>query len=159
MLVLSMSILISCSTLASTPVPLATNTITPIPTETPAPTTTSSPTPRPSSTATSTATPTETVAPSTVSVQNREQFEEWVEAEKVKCQGSEEGGQSALMRLFDEAVAVGIIEKGQLALGSGVPSTENPTQCLFLMAFNEGNSVIIYEDSETGEYVQLPVVE
>jgi hypothetical protein len=60
---------------------------------------------------------------------------------------------------LEEIVAAGIISEGQLTLGSGIPSTEKPTQCLFLITFYDGNSVIIYKDIETSEYVQLPIIE
>lgn len=149
----------SCVILAPMPTAIATSTATSSPTKTPTSTTTSSPTPFPLPTTTYTAVPTETGSQSDTSVQSRDQFEEWVVDGKVKCQGSETVGQSALMRLIDEVVAAGIIEKGQLTLGSGVPSTQNPTQCLFLITFKDGKSVIIYKDSETSEFVQLPIVE
>jgi hypothetical protein len=160
-IVLSMSAVASCAAPAPTPAPTATSTATNIPTETLTPTATSSstPSPLPSSTATYTAVPTETVSEDSNSVQSRDQFEELVQEGKVKCLGSKTGGQSTVMHFMEKAVAAGLIAKGQLTLGAGIPSTENPTQCLFLITFKDGNSVIIYRDSETGKYVQLPIVE
>lgn len=102
--------------------------------------------------------PTETVHQGNTTVQSRGQFEEWAASGRVKCQGTEADGQSALIRFKDEAVAAGIIAKGQLTLGSGIPSTDNPTQCLFLITFKDGNSVIIFKDGETGELMQIAII-
>ncbi len=140
-----MSTVASCAALAPTPAPTATSTATNIPTEAPIPTATSSPapTPLPSSTATHTVIPTEIVSQDAASVKSRDQFEEWVQEGKVKCQGSKTGGQSTVMQLMEKAVSAGLIAKGQLTLGAGIPSTDNPTHCLFLITFKDGNSVII----------------
>lgn len=149
--------LVGCTTSASLPMPTATNTATTFPTETS--TATPSPIPFPSPTATYTPVPTEAISQISTSVKSRDQFKEWVEAGNVNCQGSQENGQLVVSSFLEEIVAAGIIPKGQLTLGSGVPSTEKPAQCLYLITFYDGNSVIIYKDSETSEYVQLPIIE
>lgn len=150
-LALGMSSGMGCSVF--TPPPTATSTATTTPTETPIPTATPSRTPLPP-----TQTPTEVVSQADTSVQSRDQFEEWVVQGKVKCQGSGSGGQSAIVDFMNEAVAAHAISEGQLAIGSGVPSPENPSQCIFLITFDVTNSVIIYKDNETGKYIQIPIV-
>jgi hypothetical protein len=171
-LVLSLSA-VGCAALTPTPMPTATITATSIPTTTPNPTETSiptttltptptatatptsSPTPSPSPTVAYTAVPTGTVSQYKTSVQSRDQFKEWVIAGIVKCLGAQTGGQSAMLDFMNEAIAAGIIAKGQLAIGSGIPSTEQPTQCLYGISFNNGKSTIFYKDSETRKFVKL----
>ncbi|MBI5952653.1 MAG: hypothetical protein HY865_13435 [Chloroflexi bacterium] len=158
-IVLSLSSMMGCTALAPTPTLTATSTITPVPSETPIPTATPSPTSLPTLTATYTAFPTKDSYLSPASVQSREQFEEFVASGNIRCQGSDAGGSSVVVDFHNEAVAAGIISEGQLTLGSGIPSTENPTQCLFLITFYDGNSVIIYKEGDTGEFAQLLIIE
>ena len=152
---LSITSSVGCTTSASLPMSTATNTASTFPTET----SRATPSPLPFPTATYTPAPTEAISQISTSVQSRDQFKEWVEAGNVNCQGYQENGQLVVSSFLEEIVAAGIIPKGQLTLGSGIPSTEKPAQCLYLITFYDGNSVIIYKDSETSEYVQLPIIE
>lgn len=141
--------LFAAPTPTSTPVPSST------PTFTPSPTSTFTPSP----TATQTLIPTVTNTLSPFSVQSREQFEERVNSGVIKCQGSGNGGSSSVLQFIEEVAAAGLIQNVKYTLGSGIPSSENPSQCLFLMTFSDGNKNIIYKDSETGEYVILALVD
>lgn len=124
-------------------------------------TTTSTPTRTftPSSTVTQTPLPTETFSLPITSIKNRDRFEELVIAGFIKCRGNQEDSSFTVKKFYDEVKAAGVIRLGKYTLGVGVPSTDNPTQCLYLMSFNDGNPIIIYKDSETGKIIQLPVDE
>jgi hypothetical protein len=75
----------------------------------------------------------------------------------ITCQGSGNGGASDVTTFFNEAVAAGAVPNAKYTLGAGIPSGQDPSQCLFLMTFADGNSTIIYKDSETGKFVTLMV--
>jgi hypothetical protein len=149
-------LLTSCaSPLFAPATPTVTSTLTPLPTVTLTPT----PTLTPSPTATHTPTPTDTAIAPILSVSSRDEFSEMVKAGLIKCQGVENGSNTDVLHFFDEATAAGIVSKSKYMLGSGIPSADDPSQCLFLMTFIDGNTVIIYKDRKTGEFVKLPVVE
>jgi hypothetical protein len=151
-------LLTSCSSPLFAP-PTPTATLTPIPSSTP------TFTPLPTFTLTSLPTATETLLPTatmtqpTNSVQSRDQFEQMVKSGEIKCQGSKNGGAADVVHFIDAAKAAGAVPNVKYTLGSGIPSAADPSQCLFLMTFSNGNTTIVYKDSETGEYVTLVVVE
>jgi hypothetical protein len=135
---------------------------------TPTPTATSTPTlvPTPTSTLTPTATltplPTDTLTPTAAelgtSVKSRDEFEALVKAGQIKCQGSS-GGNSAVIEFAEKVLAADIATDAAYRLGSGIPSGSDPSQCVFMMAFGGGQTIIVYQDSEIGEYVTLIVEE
>ena len=136
--------------------PTATATATATPTLTP----TSTPTLTPTATLTPvpTDTPTPTAAALGTSVKSRDEFEAFVLAGQIKCQGSASGN-AAVIRFVEDAMAAGIATDARYQLGSGIPSGTDPSLCVFMMAFGGGATTIVYVDSETGEYVILTVTE
>ncbi len=145
--------LTACSSpLFAPPSPTLTPTFTFVPTFTPTSSPTATLTPLP------TDTPTPTAAELGASVKSRDEFEALVNSGQIKCQGSS-GGNSAVFQFIEGAAAAGIATEATYRLGSGIPSASDPSQCVFMMAFGGGQTTIIYQDSETGEYVVLVVEE
>ena len=134
------------------PTATATFTATVSPTSTPTLTPTATLTPVP------TDTPTPTAAALGTSVKSRDEFEAFVLAGQIKCQGSASGN-AAVIRFVEDAMAAGIATDARYQLGSGIPSGTDPSLCVFMMAFGGGATTIVYVDSETGEYVILTVEE
>ncbi len=136
------------------------------PTPTPTPSSTPTITPLPSSTFTPMPTSTETLVPTETlilpltSVKNRQQFEELVKADVIKCYGydNDEDG-TYLDGYINEVLASGAFSKKALILGSGIPSRAKPSQCLFVMVFDDGKSIVMYKDSKTQKFVSLPMTE
>lgn len=153
-------LLTSCSSpLFASPTPTATSTLTPVPTATITHTPTPTLTPPPTNTRTPrpTATITPTLTFPLASVKSRDQFEELVVSGAIKCKGASQDGTLAIGRLLQDAQAAGLIPNGAYTLGAGIPSTENPSLCIFLITFYDGNSIIIYKDGETGKFIKLPI--
>ena len=95
----------SCSSpLFAPPTPTATSTLVP------SPTATLTPTP------TLTLSPTATATPFVLMVHSREEFEKMVESGLIKCQGSSNGGNSAVIQFIQDATAAGVVPKTKYIL-------------------------------------------
>ncbi len=138
---------------------------TPAATPTPRPSATLTVTPRPTASATASftppaSTPTETALPLPATPQTRDQFDAMVRAGLIKCLGFPTGGSVQATRFIEQAYGAGVIPRGQLTLGSGIPSLDDPSQCLYLITFTkQGKSMIVYKDAVTGLYVKLPLTD
>jgi hypothetical protein len=134
---------------APTTRPTVTTTLTPIPAPTRRPTETRPP--LPSLTAT-----TETF-PATP--RTRDEFERMVKAGVIDCRGMDNDDSSPLSTFLGEAYGAGIIPRGQLTLGGGIPSEEHPAECIYLITFDKhGKVYLVYEDEHIGYFVKIPIV-
>jgi hypothetical protein len=57
------------------------------------------------------------------------------------------------------ARSAGTVASDGYLLVAGLPSTEKPTLCLFIMFFENDYSYIVYKDPKSDEFIRLLMVE
>ena len=80
-----------------------------------------------------------------------------VNAGLIHCLGYDSTSSSSLNTFISQATSAGLIPKGSLIIGSGIPSIENPSACFYLMTIYNGKHYIVYKDNVKNRFVKIAV--
>ena len=141
---------------AVTPTPAGTATARPSSTAT----VTRTPTPRPTASQTPLPSATATEEPMPKVAHTRAQFERMVKAGLIQCLGYDKGGAIQGYRFVEQAYGAGVIPRKQFALAAGIPSLDDPSECMYLVTLTVDAKVfLVYKDGRTSHYVKLPITD